>query len=79
MPLQNREYCSVVPIGKPCKTKHLNYQQNFTITCKNGTTSSVPVRCIAHGHGLDIPPANTIVQGKLNNCHNLATYVYEMF
>ena len=44
-PVDNRDYCSVKYIDRPYKIKHLQYRQNFTVTCRNGSASSVVMQC----------------------------------
>ena len=61
------QYCTVKNIGKIYSIEQLNYQQNFTVTCRNGSDPSVNVICFVVSSSSSSPslPARGTVQGKL--------------
>lgn len=60
---QHNDYCKVKCIGKIYETNK-NYQQNFTVTCSNGSASSVEIQCLTFENTR--MPEIKVVQGKLN-------------
>ena len=61
-------HCTVNNVGEFYNTEHLSYQQNFTVTCRNGSAPSVDVNCFV----VTLPPirAKATVQGKLKLYQN---------
>ena len=59
--------CTANNTGKIYSIEQLNYQQNFTLTCRNGSTPSVDVFCLVVPSSSSpfILPAKGTVQGKL--------------
>ena len=61
------QYCTAKNVGKIYSIEQLNYQQNFTVTCRNGSDPSVNVICFVVSSSSfppPPPPARGIVQGK---------------
>ena len=59
--------CTANNTGKIYSIEQLSYQQNFTLTCRNGSTPSVDVFCLVVPSSISpfILPAKGTVQGKL--------------
>ena len=58
-------HCTAKNVGKLYSIEQLNYQQNFTVTCRNGSAPSVNVICFVVSNSSFPPPARGTVQGKL--------------
>ena len=71
-PVDNKDYCRVKYIDRPYKIKGLQYQQNFTVTCRNGSASSVEMKCFIVE--ANIMPELEKVKGKSNNTTYVTNY-----
>ena len=56
--------CSAINIGKWYNITDLDYRQNFTVMCKNGSGPSVDVKCFVTPHS-NVLHTTTQIQGKL--------------
>ena len=72
---QHNEHCKVKLTRKDLENK--NYQQNFTVTCKNGSASSVKILCFIIGS--TALPTTKVVQGKTKHCYDYITCVHNLY
>ena len=55
--------CTPSNVGKFYSTGHLNYQQNFTLTCRKGSASSLSLTCFVAFRSSPSIRAKGTVQG----------------